>query len=282
MIKKEELIKAQKDTGLLLSTIEKDYVLSLLIWAIVQNPNLGNNWVFKGGTCIKKCYFGNYRFSEDLDYTILPHAPVDEAHIKEELLVCFDLLFENFGLKIDTDNLEIMPFPDKNDQFIQVKIPFRGPLMPSGSWPRIKLDLSREEKVVDKPAFLPLNHHYSDDSNCATTVMCYSLYEIFAEKMRALVQRTRPRDLYDVVHLAELFESKKLDKDRLHNIAVKKFDLKGLKYPDSLQEISSEAMAEAKADWETMLSHQVPNLQDMSIYINKFNLLLKYWGQDRS
>lgn len=54
MIKKEELIKARKDTGLLLSTIEKDYVLSLIIWAIAQNANLQNYWVFKGGTCIKK------------------------------------------------------------------------------------------------------------------------------------------------------------------------------------------------------------------------------------
>jgi len=277
LIKKEELIKAQKNTGLLLSTIEKDYVLSLLIWAITQNQTIGNYWVFKGGTCLKKCYFGDYRFSEDLDYTVLPHTSVEESHIRQELLRCFDQIFDDFGLKIDSDNLEITPFPDKDDQFIQVKIPYRGPLMPSESWPRIKLDLSQEEKVIDKPTFLPLIHGYSDSTNCKTTVMCYSLYEIFAEKMRVLVQRTRPRDLYDVIHLAELFESKGLDKKTFHGIAVKKFDLKGLKYPNSLEEILPGAMAEAEADWKTMLSHQVTNLQDMGVYVNKLNLFLTRW-----
>ena len=89
MIKKEELIKAQKNTGLLLSTIEKDYVLSLLIWSISKNQRIGNRWVFKGGTCLKKCYFGDYRFSEDLDYTVLPHSSVEESYIRQELLSLF-------------------------------------------------------------------------------------------------------------------------------------------------------------------------------------------------
>jgi hypothetical protein len=65
---------------------------------------------------------------------------------------------------------------------------------------------------------------------------------------------------FGIIHLTELFESQKLDKKRFHEIATRKFDLKGLKYPDSLQEISPDAIAEAKADWEVMLSHQVPDL----------------------
>lgn len=277
MIKKEELLKAQKATGLPLSTIEKDYVLSLLLWFIARNQHIGNQWVFKGGTCLKKCYFGAYRFSEDLDYAVLPHASVEESHIRQELLACFDQLLDNFGVRIDIDDLEITPFSDKNDQFIQVKIPFWGPLMPSGSWPRIKLDISQEEKVVDTPTFLPLIHGYSDSLNCKTTVMSYSLYEIFAEKMRALVQRTRPRDLYDVIHLAEFFEMKAFDQAIFHDIAHKKFDIKGLKYPNSLLEISTEAMKEAEADWEPMLAHQVSNLPNMSIYINKLSGFLEQW-----
>jgi predicted nucleotidyltransferase component of viral defense system len=149
--------------------------------------------------------------------------------------------------------------------------------MQSASWPRIKLDISQEEKVADDPIFLPLIHGYSDSKNCETTVMCYSLYEIFAEKMRALVQRTRPRDLYDVIHLADLFEIKKLDKNIFRDIAIKKFSSKGLKYPDSLLEIPFESMQEAEADWKTMLAHQVNELQEMNVYVHKFNLFLKSW-----
>lgn len=105
--------------------------------------------------------------------------------------------------------------------------------------------------------------------------MCYSLYEILAEKMRALVQRTRPRDFYDVVHLAELFEKQELDANKFYAIASRKFALKSLKYPDSLQKISPDALLEAKSDWEIMLSHQVANLQDITVYLNKLYVLLK-------
>jgi predicted nucleotidyltransferase component of viral defense system len=35
----------------------------------------------------------------------------------------------------------------------------------------------------------------------STTVSSYAFVEVFAEKLRALGQRTRPRDLYDVVNL---------------------------------------------------------------------------------
>lgn len=50
-------------------TIEKDYVLSKTIMALAQLDEFQNNLVFKGGTALKKCYFPNWRFSEDLDFT---------------------------------------------------------------------------------------------------------------------------------------------------------------------------------------------------------------------
>lgn len=275
MIKKDELIKLHKQTGLLLSTIEKDYVLGLLIWAFTQNKNLNTQWVFKGGTCLKKCYFRDYRFSEDLDYTVIPEAPIDQVYIRKELSVCSELLLDHFALRLDVDNINISPFPDKADRFIQIRIPYRGPLMQSGSWPRIKLDITQEEVIVDEPVFLPLIHHYSDDILCKTEVKCYSLYEIFAEKLRALAERTRPRDLYDVIHLAELFNSKELKNSLLRDVAIKKFNIKHLKFPQSLKEISPKAIEEVVSDWYEMLSHQVKNLPEIDTYLNKLHELLK-------
>ena len=52
--------------------IEKDYVLGWLLAAISSHPMLGPAWAFKGGTCLKKCYIETYRFSEDLDFAVLP------------------------------------------------------------------------------------------------------------------------------------------------------------------------------------------------------------------
>lgn len=137
------------------------------------------------------------------------------------------------------------------------------------------MDISQEEQIVDTPVFLPLIHIYSDAKSCETTVQCYSLYEIFAEKLRALVQRTRPRDLYDVVHLAELFESKGLSNDKLDAVAHKKFNVKELLYPDSLLKISAAAMNEAEGDWHEMLSHQVNDLKGIETFLRRFESFLE-------
>ncbi|HQS84896.1 MAG: hypothetical protein B7Y25_08380 [Alphaproteobacteria bacterium 16-39-46] len=273
MIKKTELLNIQKIIKLPLSTIEKDYVLSLLIWAISQNKNLKNEWVFKGGTCLKKCYFGDYRFSEDLDYTLVPKASIHILFIKEELLSCFVEIYNNFGIRFESKDLILSPFPDKMGLFIQIKIPYQGLLLSSGSLPRIKIDLSQEEIIVQTPVKLPLLHNYSDSLMCETDVTCYSLYEIFSEKLRALVQRARPRDLYDVVHLGELFETQNFDKNILKEVAHKKFEYKGLRYPRDLHEISKQTLEDTKNDWNIMLSHQVRDLAEMDIYLNKFNQL---------
>ena len=56
--------------------VEKDYVLGWLLWGIGASESLGDSWVFKGGTCLKKCYIETYRFSEDLDFTVLPDGPI--------------------------------------------------------------------------------------------------------------------------------------------------------------------------------------------------------------
>lgn len=67
------LKKYQAITGMSWEVLEKDYFLSWVLHAITQVPSL--SIVFKGGTALKKCYFGEYRFSEDLDFTALRGAP---------------------------------------------------------------------------------------------------------------------------------------------------------------------------------------------------------------
>ena len=57
--------------------IEKDYVLSWLLFSISKQPHLQKILVFKGGTALKKVWFENYRFSEDLDFTLLDDAFAD-------------------------------------------------------------------------------------------------------------------------------------------------------------------------------------------------------------
>jgi len=55
--------------GIPQQVIEKDYVLSYILVGISSHPVLQDVLVFKGGTALKKLFFGNYRISEDLDFS---------------------------------------------------------------------------------------------------------------------------------------------------------------------------------------------------------------------
>src|SRR5258708_36240227 len=66
--------------------------------------------------------------------------------------------------------------------------------------PKVKLDLTSDKVLVDRPTFRRIGHPYSDQLP-VDAVLCYSIAELFGEKLRALAERCRPRDLYDVVHM---------------------------------------------------------------------------------
>ena len=77
MIGRDEIMSIANQVGLRPQVVEKDYVLGWLLAGIFRDPELSQSFVFKGGTCLKKCYFETYRFSEDLDFTVLEPRHVD-------------------------------------------------------------------------------------------------------------------------------------------------------------------------------------------------------------
>jgi predicted nucleotidyltransferase component of viral defense system len=83
MIQKQELLDLAADFGLQPNVVEKDYVLGWLLAGIGEHPVTRDTWVFKGGTCLKKCFFETYRFSEDLDFTLTDPAHLDEAFLRK-------------------------------------------------------------------------------------------------------------------------------------------------------------------------------------------------------
>jgi predicted nucleotidyltransferase component of viral defense system len=77
MIDRIEIHEAANETCLNPYVIEKDYVIGWVLAGIYNHPEIRDAWVFKGGTCLKKCFFETYRFSEDLDFTLrdAAHGP---------------------------------------------------------------------------------------------------------------------------------------------------------------------------------------------------------------
>ena len=72
MISKADLMGRVREWRLRESVVEKDYVIGWVLWGIGSDNSLSEGWAFKGGACLKKCYIETYRFSEDLDFTVLP------------------------------------------------------------------------------------------------------------------------------------------------------------------------------------------------------------------
>ena len=159
MISRQEIIGAAREQGLNADVVEKDYVLGWLLMGIAKHPLL-SRWVFKGGTCLKKCFFETYRFSEDLDFTI-PDGVVYEADaFRGALIECAEKISSDTGIELPESGIEIKESRDKADRKTFFgKVSYRGPLMPqTGTLPRIKIDLTQHEVVVENPEKRPIRH----------------------------------------------------------------------------------------------------------------------------
>ncbi len=176
------------------TVLERDYCLSWFLVGLSRSP-LRDRLAFKGGTALKKCYFRDYRFSEDLDFTLIEEMSWEE--IERYLAVSFEETRRASGVEIRLDHLD----RDSHENSHTFYLAYEGPL-PGASGKTIKTDITIREHIV-----LPLMKHpvlrgydeYRDLTEDAV-VQVYSLDEMAAEKTVALLDRARnePRDLYDL------------------------------------------------------------------------------------
>src|SRR6202140_4368143 len=99
LIDKREILDLAPQTSLTPHVVEKDYVLGWMLAGIYAHEELAESWIFKGGTCLKKCFFETYRFSEDLDFTLRDEAQIDETFLKR---VCAEVgawIYEATGIE---------------------------------------------------------------------------------------------------------------------------------------------------------------------------------------
>lgn len=266
MIPKGEILERATQASLQAHVIEKDYVLGWLIAGINQHPALGNDWVFKGGTCLKKCYFDTYRFSEDLDFTIRDRSLLNVDFLRDAFTGIANWIYEESGVEIPVDRLRFEAYTNpRGVESCQGRVYYKGPATFSGkhSMPRIKLDLSPDEVVVDDPVIMPVRHEYSDGPDDGISILCYSYAEVFAEKIRALKERTRPRDLYDVISFYRRPESRKVAGD-VRSILEKKCEFKGIAFPVLTDLVGHQDVC--RGGWNDQLSHQLRTLPPFDTY----------------
>ncbi len=81
-IDKHEILAITRQTSRTPHIVEKDYVLGWMLAGIYGHEGLTESWIFKGGTCLKKCFFETYRFSEELDFTLRESQYLDTNFLK--------------------------------------------------------------------------------------------------------------------------------------------------------------------------------------------------------
>lgn len=200
MIPEIELKEKARTSGVPISTIERDYAQSHLL---ANLPIMA----FKGGTCIRKAYIESYRFSVDLDFTLL--EDINFSEFKKNVLKAIERTRNSSGISFLDD------FRSEEVENGYVLTTYFRILRLSGDPHKIKIDITKKENeiIVNSLQEKDIIHKYSDKIN--EKICVYSLQEIFAEKIRSLFERTRPRDLYDVWYLnkqitfdRQLFEKK--------------------------------------------------------------------------
>jgi predicted nucleotidyltransferase component of viral defense system len=232
------------------SVLERDYCLAWFLEELAV-ADLRVPLGFKGGTALKRCYFGDYRFSEDLDFTLI--APISPDELKARLEPVYTAVREASGIVFSFDRED----RQKHDNSYTFYLRYEGPL-PRAS--NVKVDITLHEKIVyplPERAVLRGYQEFTDlPGNGLLPV--YSLEEITTEKTLALADRARnePRDLYDLWHLTA---NEGIELDVLIDAMRQKLAFRG-KPCEGLAEAIRAKETRLKVLWDSRLGNQMATL----------------------
>jgi len=244
--------KEKLDPGI----IEKDYVLSKVLMALSQVDGFRDALIFKGGTALKKCYYRQWRFSEDLDFT--SRTPLNPSEVKAIFEKACEVAARQSGLSLRVTEYSQYPKTGTILTTAQLKLGYDGPLRKSsGQKNNVRVDIAFDEIVVSESVSREIFQQFTDDIKAEIPV--YPLEEIVAEKLRSILQRGKSRDYYDVWMLLKDF-GKEFDHRLTKSIFFEKCQFKKIAMPKTEDFFQFEQLAEAERFWKRGLTHQLIDL----------------------
>lgn len=240
MLTRQQIQRVAQRHAMGLHAQERDYLQHLILAMLYSRPT---DLIFKGGTALRIAYRGN-RYSEDLDF----NAPELDATAIEATWqrVVSDLA--PYGIEAELRN------PWQGETGYSADLSYQGPLYDGRDRTKgkVRLDANlRHEIVATQPVLIA--SEYDDIRPFVVTVI--SREHLMAEKVRALVVRGKPRDLYDLwllvnqnVTLSQKLIQEKLD---LYNIAWS-------------QEAWQKGLAQVESDWDRDLRPLLPQFVDFA------------------
>jgi len=153
---------------------------------------------------------------------------------------------------------------------IQGGVKYRGPVRPQSAlsqMQRIKIDITLDEPLMLPSVIRNVEHPYSDRPASGISILAYSYEELFAEKVRALAQRLRPRDLYDVIHLHRRMDLSP-DQKAVLSVLEKKCVLRGITRPTVAERCKTDLVVPARIELATL---RLGNFEPIENLQTKFN-----------
>lgn len=183
--------------------VEQDLIISRAIVAIFSDDVLRQELRFRGGTALNKLHFvPALRYSEDIDLVRTSEGPIGP------ILDRLRAVLEPWLGRAQFDQSPVAP-----------KLRFRVDAENGTGTIRLKLEINtREVTAFDPPASIPFQVDNSWFTGSAD-VQTFSREEMLATKLRALLQRDKGRDLFDLAHALERFEG--LDAARVAALFVR-------------------------------------------------------------
>lgn len=217
--------------GVSAKVVERDYALAHAVQAIAA-ADAGNRLVFKGGTSLRLIHFDRYRYSADLDFSVVG-ATTAEA---------LSIIRSAFAAR--KEGLPRLRLTDDETP----RVAYVGPL---GREREIKLDLADDERVIHT-ARHPLKAGWPDVP--PVDVLAYTTLEIAAEKLRCVLQRLQCRDLFDIDFL---FEEATVDAAAVADLFRVKATHRGFD-PATFPEKYRARLVEYEKRWDQELAEHVP------------------------
>jgi predicted nucleotidyltransferase component of viral defense system len=207
-----------------------------------------------------------------LDFTLLPGAPIKPDDLSPTIKTMLARVSEESGIDFTVSPAR---FREREGGLsTEGRIYYRGPRgAPMAA--SIKLDLSGSEKLFLPAVNRPIAHPFSDSFPTSDGVMCYSIEELFAEKIRAIGERCRPRDLYDVVNLYRRNDFQ-ADPKIVKSILQDKCKLKDIPVPTLRLIETTDARGELFSEWENMLGHQLQHLPPIDSFLEELHQVFRW------
>jgi predicted nucleotidyltransferase component of viral defense system len=262
------LEEARKRTGRPWRVLEEDYMLSWVLAGIGETEVLRNELVFKGGTALKKCYFGDYRFSEDLDFSVEDAGLTGESMEAAIRAACerAEKVLEDYApvSLICERYSEREPHPGEQEAFVvRARLPWHREHLA-----RVMVEVTVDEKILRPTESRAVIHDYGEPLDAIIRV--YSLEEIMAEKLRAILQhverlrergwgRSRARDYYDLWRVLGRYQSQ-LDTSDFCTFLSEKCAHRSVSFRSSDDFFQEPMLSHVERTWEQWLGPLVSSL----------------------